>query len=139
MIVVLKKCMVIAYRELMERDVEKAKSKMAEKGSSTAASDDSSLNDQLVVKSYVDAIIDRTKLLLYVTMATDDPSTPLTSDYKGEIFQIKPTTDFYVNRTSDIITNYWSSSAKVIFSPTTFINKVHNTIFMIKYIYYLFC
>lgn len=68
----------------MERDVEKAKSKAAEKGSSsTAANDESSVNDQLVVKSYVDAIIDRTKLLLYVTMATDDPSTPLTSDYKG--------------------------------------------------------
>lgn len=66
----------------MERDVEKTKSKMMEKGSSTVADDDNS--DQLVVKSYVDAIIDRTKLLLYVTMATDDPSTPLTSDYKGE-------------------------------------------------------
>ena len=94
----------------MERDVEKAKSKIkvAEKGSSsTTADDDSSLNDQLVVKSYVDAIIDRTKLLLYVTMATDDPSTPLTSDYKGELFQIEPTTDFNnVNRTSYTITNY---------------------------------
>lgn len=103
------KCTTI-YRELMERDVEKAKSKIkvAEKGSSsTTADDDSSLNDQLVVKSYVDAIIDRTKLLLYVTMATDDPSTPLTSDYKGELFQIEPTTDFNnVNRTSYTITNY---------------------------------
>ena len=97
------------YRELMERDVEKAKSKMkvAEKGSSSTTDDDSSLNDQLVVKSYVDAIIDRTKLLLYVTMATDDPSTPLTSDYKGELFQIEPTTDFNnVNRTSYTIANY---------------------------------
>lgn len=71
----------------MERDVEKTKSKMMEKGSSsTPENDDSSLNDQLVVKSYIDAIIDRTKLLLYVTMATDDPSTPLTSDYKGGLF-----------------------------------------------------
>lgn len=68
----------------MERDVERARSKMIEKGSSTPANDDdSSLSDRLVVKSYVDAIIDRTKLLLYVTMVTDDPSTPLTSDYKG--------------------------------------------------------
>ena len=66
--------------------MEKAKSRMAEKESSTSVvnDEDSTLNDQLVVKSYVDAIIDRTKLLLYVTMATDDPSTPLTSDYKGK-------------------------------------------------------
>ena len=76
--------MTIVYRELMERDVEKAKSRLKEKVSSTPANDeDNSLSDHLVVKSYVDAIIDRTKLLLYVTMATDDPSTPLTSDYKG--------------------------------------------------------
>ena len=70
----------------MERDVEKARIRMKEKESSTSAvnDDNSMLNDQLVVKSYVDAIIDRTKLLLYVNMATDDPSTPLTSDYKGK-------------------------------------------------------
>lgn len=84
------------HRELMERDVERAKGKMMEKESSstTTINEDSSPNDQLVVKSYVDAIIDRTKLLLYVTMAADDPSTPLTSDYKGELFQIKHTIDF---------------------------------------------
>jgi len=70
----------------MERDVERARSKITEKGSSIPSNDDSLLSDQLVVKSYVDAIIDRTKLLLYVTMATDDPSTPLTSDYKGKLF-----------------------------------------------------
>ena len=67
--------------------MEKAKSRMTEKESPTlAVNDDANLpNDQSVVKSYVDAIMDRTKLLLYVTMATDDPSTPLTSDYKGKI------------------------------------------------------
>ena len=75
------------YRELMERDVEKAKNKMTEKGSSTSTNDDNNLlTDKLVVKSYVDAIIDRTKLLLYVTVASDDPTTPLTSDYQGEVY-----------------------------------------------------
>ena len=70
--------------------MEKAKSRMTEKGSSTSAinDDDTTLNDQLVVKSYVDAIIDRTQLLLYVTMATDDPTTPLTSDYKGKKYMV---------------------------------------------------
>ena len=65
--------------------MEKARNRAKEKEPSASAvnDDNSTLNDQLVVKSYVDAIIDRTKLLLYVTMATDDPSTPLTSDYKG--------------------------------------------------------
>ena len=67
--------------------MEKAKGRITEKESPTlAVNDDANLpNDQSVVKSYVDAIMDRTKLLLYVTMATDDPSTSLTSDYKGKI------------------------------------------------------
>ena len=71
----------------MERDVEKAKGGMLEKESNTlAVNDDVNLsNEQSVVKSYVDAIMDRTKLLLYITMATDDPSTPLTCDYEGKI------------------------------------------------------
>jgi len=67
----------------MERDVEKAKNKTPEKESDSSP-DDGQGNSQLVVKSYVDAIMDRTKLLLYVTMAADDPTTPLTSDYKGD-------------------------------------------------------
>lgn len=70
----------------MEKAKSKTTEKTAEKTSTTPASDDSLLNDQLVVKTYVDAIVDRAKLLLYVTMATDDPTTPLTSDYKGEFF-----------------------------------------------------
>jgi len=64
----------------MEKDVEKSKNKTPEKESP----DDRGDSSQLVVKSYVDAIMDRTKLLLHVTMAADDPTTPLTSDYKGD-------------------------------------------------------
>ena len=50
--------------------LEKAKGGMLEKESNTlAVNDDVNLsNEQSVVKSYVDAIMDRTKLLLYVTM-----------------------------------------------------------------------
>jgi len=68
--------------------VEKAKNKTAEKETELPPNDEGeNSSSQLVVKSYVDAIMDRTKLLLYVTMAADDPTTPLTSDYKGTIVQ----------------------------------------------------